>query len=249
MKKFFYIFSGFLCALFLLISCEEEGYSLDDFGISMATVENPNDEPYFYLHLDNGDVLWTTATNLYNYRPKTGQRIIADYTILDDEPNYNYDHNIKLNDAYNILTKDIFNIDATTQDSIGNDAVGIKEMWIGGDFLNVRFSYQGGDKTHNISLVRDASKEYDDKKIHLEFRHNTNQDASSQTITGIVSFNLSILRLETAYQAIDIVVHVNTYTNPNSTYPLTYNFKNSNGVNRELTTDIFDESKDMAYIE
>jgi hypothetical protein len=224
----------------LFISCDDDGYSLDDFVIDIATVENPDNSNYFYLRLDDGKVLWMAATNLYNYKPQTGQRILANFTLLSDRPeNSGYNHDIKLNDAYNILTKGIFNITPETQDSIGYNPIEINDMWIGSNYLNVEFYYRGYNKTHYITLAKDDSKEYDDGKIHLEFRHNACNDQEIYKGNGIVSFNLIALQALTSEKTLDLAIHVKKYDTEETTYEFKYNFGEKDSRSEEFNNNYF----------
>lgn len=246
MKKYFLLF---LLPLFFFFSCDDDdGYSLGKYWVSIATVENPDDTPYFYLRLDNEELLWTAATNLYNYRPKTGQRVCAVYTILNDKPEGSaYQHDVKLNDAYNILTKNVFYITPEQQDSIGNDPIGVDDMWIGSNYLNIEFYYGGYYKTHFINLVKDDSKEYDDNKLHLEFRHNGNEDERKYKMRGIVSFDLLSLFIspldESSQEKTDLVIHVKNIDGEEITYDFQYDPKKENKNSRELTQEKFYEVK------
>lgn len=242
MKKYFFI----LFAAITLVACnDDDDYSLDKQWLDMATVENPNNSSYFFLRSDNNGLLWMGATDLYGYQPKTGQRVIANFTLLNDKPEgSNYDHDIKLNDAYNVLTKGIFDITPATQDSIGNDPVGLSELWIRNDFLNMRFYYPGYNKIHYISLVRDASKSYEDGKIHLEFRHNAHSDEKRYTYSGIVSFNLTSLKTLTTEKSLELVIHVKNLDGIESTHELQYKFDEDTGT-YILNDEIFDKGKEI----
>lgn len=244
MKKYLILL---VFATILLTSCnDDDGYSLDKFWVSMATVENPNNEPFFFLNLDNGEVLWTAATNFYNYKPLTGQRIIADYTILNDKaPGSSYQHDVKLNDAYNILTKRIFHITPETQDSIGHDPISVNDMWIGSDYLNIQFYYTGYNKVHFINLVKDESKEYTDNKIHLEFRHNANNDSQQYKQAGIVSFDLRtiLIKPREITEAVPLVIHVKGLDGKETTHEYIYNPVGSGKEPREFSREDYEENK------
>lgn len=190
-------------------SCsDDDGYSLNKFWVSFGTVDNPENNPVFYIDVDNGNRLWVGATPNYNYRPKTGQRILANYTILNDKPQGSgYDHDVVLNRAYNVLTKDIVPITPATQDSIGNDGIAIRDIWISGDHLNIEFGYWGNNKSHMLNLISDATKEYDDEMLHLEFRHNAYNDTPTFARAGIVSFNLSSIQKQPREGALDLLIH------------------------------------------
>lgn len=245
MKKYIFL----LLALFFIVACndDDDGYSLDKFWVNIATVENPNNGSAYFLTLDNGTRLWVAATNYQGYRPQTGQRIIADYTILNDKPEGStYDHDVKLNDAYNILTKGIFYITPETQDSIGNDPIGINEIWIGSDYLNVRFYYGAYNKVHYLSLVQDLSKEYTDGKIHLELRHNAHDDSETNRINGIASFLLSSLLDNTVTSAstLSLAIHVNLYGDSEKVYDFTYHYNENRTSVSDLDCEIFNEYKE-----
>lgn len=100
-----------LVPLFLACSTDEPKYSLNSYYVSLATVTNPAQETAFFVELDNNVRMWTAASNLLYYRPKDGQRIIANYSILNSKrDSAYYKHDIKLNNVYEVLTKGIFNI-------------------------------------------------------------------------------------------------------------------------------------------
>ncbi len=248
MKKIFYLL---IIPMVIFTSCDDDdGYSLDKFWINMATVENPDNEAYFYMRLDNNDLLWIAATNYYNYTPRTGQRILADYTILNDRPAGSiYQHDVKLNDAYNILTKDIFYITPATQDSIGNDPVGINDMWVGGDFLNVRFYYPGNNKIHFINLVKDLSVEPQETgTIHLELRHNANDDTETFRRYGMVCFNLMSLFTQTSTtpQRVNLVIHIKNIDGNDITKEFIYDPENKQVSPKEFSRDDFQEHKNVS---
>lgn len=227
MKKRFYLLGLLILPMFLAMSCENDGLSLGDQWLDYAVVDNPNSEPYFFLHTDDGDLLWVAATNFHGYRPKSGQRVIINYTKLSNKPEgADYDHDVKLNDVYNILTKGVFELTEATQDSIGRDPLVVRDMWVSYDFLNVKFSYNGFNKTHYITLAHDASDEYDDGKIHLELRHNSHKDQEVYRYNGIASFNLSSLKAGTDGDRIDIVIHYEDYEGMLHSVELTYGFEN-----------------------
>jgi len=245
MKK--YLLLLFVLPVISFVSCDDDDdYSLDKFWVGLATVENPGEDSNFYLRLDNDELLWIASTNDPNYRPKSGQRILADYTILNDQSSSaGYDHDIKLNDAYNILTKSIYTVSKNTQDSIGYDPIGIRDMWIGSDYLNVKFFYRGYNQRHMISLVRDTAKVYNDNKIHLEIRHNAHNDATDYTFSGIASFNLSSLQALPRLQPLDIVVHYTDYQGKDLEQDFSYNYDDRSNTMREFNREFFQEGKEV----
>ena len=101
--------SSFACS-------DSDGYSLGDFRISIATVV-PEGEMSYSLLLDNGDKLWPAATDVF-YRPDMNQRVFVNYTLLSGKMN-GFEHYIKVNDIWNILTKPVIELTEANADSIG----------------------------------------------------------------------------------------------------------------------------------
>jgi len=220
-----------IAAISFFSSCKKE---VDEpelvYKMAITTVENPDSIANFYLRLDNSQKMWVSSTIFPNYKPISGQRIIAYFNIISESKSDSlYDYSIKLNDVYPVLTKEILNIKTTQQDSIGNDSIQIDDMWVGSDFLNVQFTYLANDQLHLINLVKDTAKVYTDGKVHLEFRHNSNFDLPAFYKSGIVSFNIKSLQNNIpANDSLKLVIHVNV---PNlaadKTYDLTYQFSKS----------------------
>lgn len=218
-----------MLVVFLITSCNNnEVNSNDKNWQAIATVENPTLSTTFDFRLDNGDLMHTNTAGVLNYKPKDGQRIIANYSIIETtSPASNTVKNVvRLNDVYEILTKGIFRIKPAQQDSIGNDQIEIKSMWVGSDYLNVEFVYLGYDKNHFITLVSDDAKTYTDNKVHLEFRHNANGDYPSSSKWGVASFDLRSLKANhNPNDSVKLVIHTKEYTSTvDKTYPLTYKF-------------------------
>ena len=218
-----------MLVVFLITSCNNnEVNSNDKNWQAIATVENPTLSTTFNFRLDNGDLMYTNTVGLLNYKPKDGQRIIASYSFIEttSATSSTIKNNIKLNDVYEILTKGIFRIKPAQQDSIGNDQIEIKSIWMGSDYLNVEFVYLGYNKNHYINLVSDDSKTYTDNKVHLEFRHNTNGDYPSSSKWGMASFDLKALKANhNPNDSVKLVIHTKEYGSTiDKTYPLTYKF-------------------------
>ncbi|QRX62820.1 NigD-like N-terminal domain-containing protein [Dysgonomonadaceae bacterium zrk40] len=183
--------------LLAMVSCDDNSHSLGSFGIDIATV-NPEGEDAYSLLLDNGKRLWPAASAV-PYNPTFNQRVFLNYTILSDAQS-GYDHYVKVNDIWNILTKDVIELNAENADSIGNDPVKSNAVWVGGDYLNVSFMFNyGGVKPHAINLVKNsASAVSSDDPINLEFRHNAYQSDRTKLFEGFVCFDLKPLRSSTA---------------------------------------------------
>lgn len=211
-------------AVFTLASCKkDDGHSLDTSYYSLATVDNPQENPSgFVFTTDGGKEMWVAGTAITSYGPRNGSRIFANYSILYDRPDSDpYDHHVKLNDYHKVLVKDAVFLNEENEKLIGNDQISVRKIWVSGGFVNIDFILVGNDKAHYLNLVRDHMLYYMDGKIHLEFRHNLNEDAELMDLRGIVSFNPDPVLPEYVKLPADIVIHWKSPTGERS-YEVSY---------------------------
>lgn len=198
MKKIIFIISIFLIGIILILpSCDDNSRSLGNFRISIATVI-PEGENTYSLLLDNGKLLFPAAGDV-RYPATYNQRAFVNYTILSDKRD-GYDHFVKVNDIWNILTKEAIELNEQNQDSIGNDPVKANAVWVGGDYLNISFMFNyGGIRPHAINLVQKTlSSEATSDAIDLEFRHNSYNSTQPRLYEGFVCFDLKPFRADDA---------------------------------------------------
>jgi hypothetical protein len=183
---------GLALASLTFNSClDENGYSLSNMWVSIATAR-PISDNSFYLTLDDSTTLWPGAPLYINYQPEKPQRVQVNYTKLGD--NFEgYDYVIKLNAIEPILTKTISeNLGAKNDSVYGTDPVEITAMWVGDGFLNIEFkTFFSGGINHFVNLLP-ATVE-NEEPYKLEFRHNAMGDRSSYLRYGFVAFDLSSL--------------------------------------------------------
>lgn len=182
--------------LLIMPSCDDNSRS-PYLHINIATVI-PEGENEYSLLLDNGTRLKPVYSDV-RYEAKENQRVLLNYTILwDNKGGYNYD--IKVNDIWNILTKQAIELTVENADSIGNDPVKVNDVWVGGDYLNVSFRFNyGGVRPHMLNLVQNTlSSEATPDMIDLEFRHNAYNSMGSRLYEGFVCFDLKPFRVEDA---------------------------------------------------
>lgn len=194
MNRFNAYFLGLILAVtFVFQSCDDDkGYSLDNYTVAMATVERSGDSSYPYLLLDNGKTVWLSASQVPFSKLPAGQRMAANLTLLADNQD-GFDYLARLNSYYLVLTKNIIKLDEANQDSIGNDKVGIVDMWVGGNYLNIEFSmYVPSTEKHMVNLVDNTIEEHpSDGYAYLGFRYNAMGDENqSHVVRQLVSFNL-----------------------------------------------------------
>jgi hypothetical protein len=221
MKRMKLIFAsiGVVMASFLWTSCsDDDGYSLNSWSRSLATVAPLGNSKSYYLTLDHGTTLWPAATSIPWYTPKEKHRAVVWYTLLSDAFE-GYDHAVKVLDIQDILTKPVAKDLGEENDShYGNDPVKIKDMWIGDGYLNVEFGFNyGGSVKHFINLVERDSV---DTPNYFEFRHHAYDDGAKVGHRGLVSFDLS--SLETDGEEIQLTIHVKTFEGDKD-YTIKYN--------------------------
>ncbi len=214
--------SSFACS-------DSDGYSLGDFRISIATVV-PEEGMSYSLILDNGVKLWPAATDVY-YRPNMNQRVFVNYTILSDKMQ-GFDHFIKVNDIWDILTKPVIELTEANADSIGNDPVRLNDLWIGNNFLNTDFAFNyNGMRPHAINMVQNKITTEDDAGVlELELKHNSYNSMSNRLFNGFACFDLKPFRVE-GKDSIAIKVKVKDWDGEKE-YDLMYKY---NEVNNNRT--------------
>lgn len=192
-RKLLIISVLFSTLLLFNISCDDNSRSLGNFGIDIATVIPENGGSYSLL-LDNGKKLWPAATAV-EYTPTNKERVLLNYTILSEERD-GFDHYIKVNDLWKLLTKDVVELNTHNEESIGNDPIKTNAIWVGGDYLNVSFHFNyGGERPHFINLIENkASTEITNDVMEVELRHNSFDSQAKRLYEGFVCFDLKPLR-------------------------------------------------------
>ena len=201
MKKIvFGILIGFL---FVLGGCLDDGdYSLGDIYVGFGILE---DAETYKIVLDDGEILIPVAFN-YTWDAndsrdgfQNGDRVLVNFTILDDNMNEGGDvttYQVRINSLKEILMKGILDITPENEDSIGSDPIIVKDVWITNNLLNFKFKYWGQSQIHFINLVKQpGSLAADDQPFELELRHNANNDEESIPYTSFVSFKLDTLQI------------------------------------------------------
>lgn len=208
----------------ILSGCDKEDVLPQWIGVgSIVKAVESADE--FSILLDDGDQLF--PNNVIENNFIDGNRVVVYYSIsdkIDDNSS-----NINLFNIVNILTKNVFQLTESTQDSIGNDPIYINEnsIWIANNHLNFDFNYYGGYSIHYINLVKLFEDTHtEDGKIILEFRHNANNDFSNVLMSGIVSFRLESLKIDDE-DSVDFLVRILEYDDEIVEWEGSYTFNNS----------------------
>lgn len=200
---------GVILASLTFHSClDNDGYSLDKFWMNVATIESEGSGSH-YFRLDDGSTLWPVNTDYYTgHNLQDGQRILLNYTILSDSQ-AGFTHYVKVNGVDPILVKKVAEDMGAKNDSIyGVDPVEIKEIWLGGGYLNIWFAANfGGVDKHAVNLL---SGDGANESYRVEFRHNAYNDPAVTAATGLVCFDLSDLP-DTNGETVVLTVKVKTF--------------------------------------
>ena len=214
---------GAVASLAFTACNDNDGYSLSNAAVGLATVEKISSESSaYFLVLDSGTKLWPAATNFPYYRPDNGQRLMVNFTLLSDG-NSEYDHDIKVNDLAKVLTKPMVELTAENADSIGSSPVVIQDIWVGADYINVIFDFKANNKRHMVNIVESADFGSTDELTKLQFRHNSYGDSEKYWNRGLASFNISQLKAE-GKTAVNIELSAVDYKGEVKTYKLTYDW-------------------------
>lgn len=246
MKKLnLYLLAIMMMTIPVLQSCDDDGYSLGDFVVRMATVRVTDGNSY-YLEIDNGKTLWPAATDIPWYKPVDGQRTLANYTLLSD--NFQgYDHAVKVNYLSNVLTKPVETLTAENEEEYGNDPAYIEQMWVGGNYLNVQFVFNVPyGEAHRVSLVRNTTGEDnlidDEGYVHLEYRYNNQDDMSGYRRRSFVSFNLGEYGPQTEAQIYVKGIKVKINSIVNGEKEIVFDYESAEGERTlNYTSDVVNE--------
>lgn len=195
-RLLFGVLTGFLL---ILTGClEDDGYSLGDQWIGFGVVENIDN---LRFRMDNGDILKPVTFNNYYFKTRdgldVGDRVYLNFTILDDTENDTTDvvtYYVQINSLDEILLKQIINVTPENEDSIGNDPIIVRDVWIANNMINFQLKYWGRYETHFINLVKQPGElNAEDQPFQLELRHNKNDDDEDIPYSASVSFHLDSL--------------------------------------------------------
>lgn len=193
MKKFCFlgvVFASILCSM--LQSCDDDdNNSSGKYMTAMATVQKESGAVYPYFVLDNGKTMWVSVPLVPFQNLVPGQRILGDFTLLYDDKE-GFDYYVRLNSYTKALTKPVINLTEMNKDSIGNDSITIKRMWLGANYLNAEFLMEAPayeDRMINLVFNRLIPQE-NDGYVHLEFRYNNLGENNNFQVPGLASFIL-----------------------------------------------------------
>ena len=148
----------FLTAI-VLQSCLDDWDDKYDTLFAVGTVKVIEGKDY-YFSLDEGSKLYPSDTTyVHDYAVIDGQRAFIYFRELEEKlPGYEYNAQIK--HIENILTKDIYSMPAEKADSIGDDNINATDLWITGEYLNIKYQfYHSGLASFKLDNIAEQLKE------------------------------------------------------------------------------------------
>lgn len=211
LKSLFMAIGMLLTALSFNSCLDDDGYSLDNFVLSVASIKAPDGSaPYF--RLDNGQTLWPAAGHINTSILRDNQRVLLNYTLLGDSSTgaVGFDYYIRINGIDTLLTKPIAeNLGAKNDSVYGKDPVNIVNMWTGNGHLTIDFEANFGNKRpHFLNLV---ATDWEKTPYTLEFRQNAFDDPQLIRGKGLVCFNLDKLPMPLNTDTLQLTIRVNTF--------------------------------------
>lgn len=200
MKKVLIFFMmGAIFSLMTGCDMDDDGYSLDNAWVGFGLVQKDSEAGVSKIVMDDNEVLFPATNDYYWHEVKNNDRVLVNFTILGNKQNDNHDEHyyVRINSLRKILYKGILDITPAKEDSIGNDAIKVKDKWIKGNMLNFELKYYGGSKIHYINLVKQPGViNPDNGPVVLELRHNNNDDGEHIPLSAMVTFDLSALKVQ-----------------------------------------------------
>ena len=146
----------------------------------------------FRITLDNGDVVEQVTNKLNVEKLKDSTRMFIQFHIISKKEGK---MNVDILWWNQVTTKDYVEFSEGALDSLGNDDILIRDLWIAHDYLNVTYYYKGLEShKHKVNLMNITSED-DKNELNFELRHNAGGDLDYELFSGITSFKIDNLLL------------------------------------------------------
>lgn len=181
----------------LFVSCqkEENEITFQETGIVVDYTGAGNCN--FVIELDKGGCIQP----LYypaGFTFSNGQRVFIEYVELNDViPGCDQGTASEIKYAEELSCAPFVDLYSNNYDSLAHDPVFIHEAFVDGECLDIKLSYSGGCKEHQINLARiHPETASSSTAATFEIRHNANNDLCEAHFTQELRFSLTPLILE-----------------------------------------------------
>ncbi|MFW6267719.1 MAG: hypothetical protein ACOC1E_01160 [Marinilabiliaceae bacterium] len=135
------------------------------------------------------------------------------------------DYTVKALSIQEVVTKQVVELNEENRDTIGSDPLFVNDIWLGGGYLNIDFSFYGDEKVHYINVVKDPDEQPEEEtEIHLEIRHDARGDDFRQRYRGLMSFYLDSLEVEGANSVKLVFENQDHYSTPFPGFEIEYEY-------------------------
>ena len=216
-------------AVGILAGCSDDDSSNEplygDFGIAFKDEAQPLG---YVVKLDDGDHIIPISPSYLTNDWEDSSRVLVYFEVEQQVADIGGSDTYEVNvvEWKDILMKDIFNISPATEDSIGNDPIVVKRMWVTDNLLNFELVYYGNNATHMVNLVKQPGEITSaELPIELEIRHNKFNDQELFQYSAYVSFDLTPLEIA-GQDSVEFKVSGTNYHANNYSYNGVYNYGN-----------------------
>ena len=195
--KFTTLIIAALCAVTFFQSCDKHDkgdYYYQRYGEIIGDKDN------FKILLDDSTTLNIVENHTKEFEVKDGQRVIADFSILETATpaptsSTEKELNVRLNYLYDVLCKApnyLSKLSMEQIDSLGDNRAELLDGWISAKYFNFVFEFSRYDLDikHMVSLIYDDKKS-NSEELYFTFKHNAFEDKQAQLVRGRVSFDIS----------------------------------------------------------
>ncbi|MGM0375862.1 MAG: hypothetical protein ACQEQ0_03740 [Bacteroidota bacterium] len=197
----------------------------------VTTVEGQYDDP---VVVTDSETVLRIEEYSGDFDFESSERILLKYEITGEEGREDHDdqntdsgvdYSVKVISIQEVVTKQVVELNEENRDTIGSDPLFVNDIWLGGGYLNIDFSFYGDDKVHYINVVKDPAEQSDDEtEIHLEVRHDARGDDFRQRYRGLMSFYLDSLEVEEKNNLKLIFENKEFYTTPFPGFEIEYEY-------------------------
>lgn len=209
-------------------------------------IDDNDDQPPRYLELGKTadgqydvPVVITDSENVLRIEEYSGdfdfehsERVLLKYEITGEEDgrdeqtsDSDFDYSVKVLSIQEVVTKQVVELNEENRDTIGSDPLFVNDIWLGGGYLNIDFSFYGDGKVHYINVVKDPDEQPEEEtEIHLEIRHDARGDDFRQRYRGLMSFYLDSLEIDGANNLKLIFENQDFYSTPFPGFEIEYEY-------------------------
>jgi len=206
-----------LLSAYFLTSCKQDEIV---YYSELGNIRIANDSAI--IETDAGDRLLVHNPESISPTVANNDRVLVDFSLVEGTAPAGIDYVIDIINLMEVLVKPVIVITPENADSIGNDPITVSNLWLEKNYLNLSFTFFGGEQGHIINLVRNPG-EIPVDTVDLEIRHNEHNDNGTYYYISLVSFDLTSLQNEVADS---VILSVKAYEGDSRTFQkfITYKF-------------------------